>query len=179
MDGRDIREALKLWGIAEANRFAVSRGERTVHALQQVRDHAPGTKADREVVGRDGGDRRRFMAERTSTEKLKLAILPTWAVDPVRATNNADLPHDNPEIAVDQGMPEHLRWIDRLIEVMDREKPMMAACVREEFCTAGSQEVKSRRVKERTGYDGAFTKWNYRAELDKAVIWMEGFAAAA
>jgi hypothetical protein len=123
------------------------------------------------------------MAERSEVERLK--IIPTWAVDPVRAANDADLPHDNAEIPVDLGIPEHLRWVDRLVELMDSQKPVMAACVREEFCTIGSQAVKARRVNKKCGlgHDGegnpTFKPWMYRSELDKAIAWMEGFSAAA
>lgn len=179
MQPDQIKAALKAWGMAEANRYAYSRGDRTVHVLQLVREHAPGTaeRALRDLVGRDGRDRRRFMAERTGVPNL--LILPAWAVDPVRASNDADRPHDNPEIAVDQGIPDHLRWVDCLVRLMERQRPIMGACVREEYSTSGSQTVKARRVAEKLRYDGRFTKWMYRAELDRAIIWIEGFQAAA
>lgn len=181
MQPEQIKQALKDWGHAVANRYAVSRGDRTVHVLQQVRQHAPGTaeNALRDLVGRDGRSRRRFMGERSGSEKLVIPMLPTWAVDPVRAANDADRPHDNAEIPVDMGIPDNLRWVDRLVTVLETEKPIMGACVREEYSTAGSQEVKARRVAERLGYTGRFTKWHYRGELDKAIVWIEGFAAAA
>lgn len=179
MQPDQIKAALKAWGMAEANRFAYSRGDRTVHVLQLVREHAPGTteRALRNLAGRDGRDRRRFMAERTGVRGLR--IVPTWAVDPVRATNDADRPHDNPEQAVDQGIPDDLRWVARLVQLMERQKPVMGACVREEYATSGSQKVKARRVAERLRYEGRFTVWMYRQELARAMAWIEGFAAAA
>lgn len=179
MQREEIREALKAWGMAEANRYAYSRGDRTVHVLQQVREHAPGTteRALRDLVGRDGESRRRFMAARSGD--VGLAILPTWAVDPVRAANDADRPHDNPEIAVDQGIPDHLRWVDVLVRALEKQRPLTGACIREEFATSGSQAVKARRVVERLRYDGTFTKWNLRQEVDRGIAWIEGFSAAA
>lgn len=173
MQPEEIKAALKAWGHASANRYAYSRGDRSVHALEKVRDHAPGTvdNALRQLIDRDGRERRRFMAARAGVRGLK--IVPMWAVDPIRASNDADRPHDNPERAVDLGIPDHLRWLDYLIREMDRRRPMMAACVREEYATVGSQAVKAHRVKERLDYDGQFSKWMYRAELDKAVLWID------
>lgn len=185
MQPKEIREFLKAWGHAVANRYAHSVGDRSPHVLQQVRDLAPGSSenAMRQLRGRDGRDRRRFMAERSGVKGLR--IIPMYAVDPVRASNDADLPHDNPEIPVDVGIPDHLLWVDRLVELMNLQKPVMAACVREEYCEVGSQAVKARRVNDicGLGYDEDenpnFKPWMYRSELDKAIAWMEGFSAAA
>lgn len=179
MQPEEIKQALKDWGAAVQNRYAVTRGERSTHVLQAVRDHAPGTaeNAMRELIRRDGRDRRTFMAARSGVPGLR--ILPTYAVDPVTASNDAGKPHDNPEIPVDLGIPDNLRWVDRLVTLMDQVKPVMAACVREEYCTVGSQDVKARRVSQKLGYGGRFTKWMYRAEVERAAIWIEGFAAAA
>lgn len=181
MQPEQIKQALKDWGHAVQNRYAVSRGERTVHVLQQVREHAPGTaeNALRDLVGRDGRSRRQFMGERSGSEKLVIPMLPTWAVDPVRAANDADRPHDNPEIPIDMGIPDHLRWVDRLVTLLDQEKPLMAACIREEYCSVGSQAVKARRVAERLGHGDRLRLWMFRAEIEKAVAWIEGFSAAA
>lgn len=175
----DIKQALKDWGYAVQNRYAVSRSERPTHVLQAVRDQAPGTVENtmRALIGRGGRDRRTFMAERSGVKGMR--IVPAYAVDPVRSSNDADRPHDNPEIPVDMGIPDHLRWIDRLVGVMEQRRPVMAACVREEYCTAGSQDAKARRVRERAGLGEKFSKWNYRDELDRAIVWIEGFAAAA
>lgn len=181
MQPEQIKQALRDWGHAVQNRYAVSRGERSRHVLQQVREHAPGTpeNAMRDLVGRDGKERRRFMGERSGSEKLVIPMLPTWAVDPVRASNDADRPHDNAEIPVDMGIPDHLRWVERLVALMEQDKPMMGACVREEYCTIGSQAVKARRVGQKLGYGDRLRLWMYRAEIEKAVAWMEGFSAAA
>lgn len=191
MQPDEIRAALNAWGHAVQNRYAVTGRERSQHALAKARDLAPGTaeNALRQLLGRDGTSRRTFMAEKTNTDKLQMRILPAWAVDPIRATNDADRPHDNPEIPVDLGIPEHLRWVDRLVRVMDKEQPLMAACLRQEYADQGSQAAKARRVNDLMGYgtlqgsDGVqrprFRLWMYRNELEKAVAWIQGFAAAA
>lgn len=175
-DTDPIIEDLRRWGIAQANRYAFSRSDRRVHALESARDMAPGTRENalRDLVGRDGSERRRFMAERTGVEKL--TMLPTWAVDPVRSANDADRPHDNPEIAIDVGIPEDLRWIDRALSSMARQSLLRALVVRTEFTVSASQAVKARIVREE--YGGALTLRQYRYELTRALDWLRGRIAA-
>lgn len=169
-------EELRRWGIAQANRYAYSRGDRTVHVLQQVREHAPGTteRALRQLVGRDGRSRRQFMAERSGVQGMR--ILPVWAVDPVRAANDADKPHDNPEIAVDVGIPDDLRWVDRALASMARQYPLRALIVRTEFTVSASQAAKTRMVRDQ--YGGSLTLRQYRYELARALDWVRGSMAA-
>ncbi len=135
---------LRLWGNAHVNRFALSRADRSFHVLDKARDMAPGTteNAMRDLVGRDGSERRTFMAERSGVSGM--AIVPPWAVDPVRSTNDADHPHDNPEIAVDLGIPDELRWIDRAVAAMHRQSPLRAIILRIEFTSAVSRGIKAR-----------------------------------
>ena len=171
-----IIQDLRRWGIAQANRYAFSRADRTVHVLESARDLAPGTreKAVRDLVGRDGSSRRRFMAERTGVDSL--AILPTWAVDPVRSANDADRPHDNPEIAVDVGIPDDLRWVDRALASMHRQSPLRALILRTEFTISTSQASKARMVREQ--YGGKLSVWQYRRELQRALDFLGGRMAA-
>ncbi|HHA2879343.1 TPA: hypothetical protein ACOFC6_003213 [Stenotrophomonas maltophilia] len=140
----NLTAQLRAWGFAQANRFALTYADRSTHVLEKARDMAPGTRerALRDLVGRDGSSRRRFMAERSGVQGL--AMLPTWAVDPIRSSNDADKPHDNPEIAVDLGIPEELRWIDRAIGAMHRQSPLRAIILRVEFTSAVSQSIKAR-----------------------------------
>lgn len=90
-----LTEQLRRWGHAQENRFALSRANRSVHVLDKVRDHAPlaRERAMQDLVGRDGESPRRFKAARSGVQGMQM--LPTWAVDPVRAANDADKPHDN------------------------------------------------------------------------------------
>lgn len=171
-----LTEELRRWGHAQVNRYAFSHTERGVHVLQHARDLAPGTRerALRELVGRDGGDRRRFMGARSGV--VGMHTLPAWAVSPVRASNDADRPHDNPEIAVDTGTPDELRWVDRALASMNRQYPLRALIVRTEFTVSASQAVKARMVAER--YGGGLTLRQYRYELGKAVDWCRGRIAA-
>ena len=171
-----LTEELRRWGHAQANRFALSRADRSVHVLDKVRDHAPLTRerALQDLVGRDGTERRRFMAERSGVKGM--ALLPIWAVDPIRASNDADHSHDNPEIAVDVGVPDELRWIDRALASMERQYPMRALILRTEFTVSASQAVNARMVAEK--YGGTLSVWQYRRELQRGVDFMGGRIAA-
>lgn len=99
-------------------------------------------------------------------------ILPTWAVDPIRSTNDADRPHDNPEIAVDVGIPDTLRWVESAIAAILLQNPLRALVLHTEFTVAASQAVKARMVAEK--YGGALSVWQYRRELQRGVDWMGG-----
>lgn len=169
-------EQLRQWGHAQANRYAYSGAERSRHVLEHARDYAPKTveRAMRDLVARDGAERRRFMAARSGVDGMQ--ILPTWAVDPVRSSNDADRPHDNPEIAVDMGIPDDLRWIDRALASIRRQSPVRALIVHVEFTVAASQAAKAHMVAEQ--YGGKLSVWQYRRELQRALDWMGGRMAA-
>ena len=171
-----LTEELRRWGYAQVNRFALSRADRSVHVLDKVRDHAPMTRerAIQDLVGRDGTDRRRLMAAGAGVKGL--SIVPLWAADPIRASNDADHPHDNPEIAVDVGVPDELRWIDRALASMERQYPMRALILRTEFTVSASQAVKARMVAEK--YHGKLTLRQYRYELGRGLDSVRGAAAA-
>ncbi|RLK53434.1 hypothetical protein BCL79_2740 [Stenotrophomonas rhizophila] len=182
-----LTEQLRRWGHAQVNRFALSRADRSVHVLDKVRDHAPLTRerAARELVGRDGTDRRRFMAARSGVQEM--SMLPMWAVSPIRSANDADHPHDNPEIAVDTGTPDDLRWVDRALATLSRHQvekdgnfvlqgQLRELIVRTEFTVSASQAVKARMVEEQ--YGGKLTVWQYRRELQRALDWLGGRMAA-
>lgn len=171
-----IIEQLRRWGAAQVNRYALCRSDRSRHVLEQARDLAPGTmeRALRQLVGRDGRSRRKFMAERSGVQGMR--ILPVWAVDPVRAANDADKPHDNPEVAVDMGIPDDLRWLDRAIASMARQYPLRALIVRTEYTVAASQAAKARMVRDQ--YGGSLTLRQYRYELARALDWVRGSMAA-
>lgn len=168
-----IGNLLKAWGNATVNRYVLPRADRSSHVLQQSRDLAPGTaaRAARQLAGRDGFERRRFMAERSGVEELR--VVPPWAVDPIPCSNDASRPHDNPPAAVDMGIPDDLLWLERAVAQMARQSPLRAACVREEYCGTGSQRIKAARVAER--YGGALSLRQYRYELTKARVWLSAY----
>lgn len=171
-----LTEDLRRWGHAQVNRFALSRADRSVHVLDKVRDHAPMTRerAVQDLVGRDGADRRRLLAAAAGVKGLRM--VPMWAADPIRASNDASHPHDLPEVAVDIGIPDELRWIDRALASMERQYPLRALILRTEFTVSASQAVKARMVAEK--YGGTLTIRQYRYELAKALDWTRGRVAA-
>lgn len=115
------------------------------------------------------------MAARSGVQGMQM--LPTWAVDPVRAANDADKPHDNAEIAVDMGTPDELRWVDRALASMARQYPMRAVILRTEFTVSAGQAVKARMVAEQ--YGGQLSIWQYRRELQRGIDFMGGRVAAS
>lgn len=176
----ELTEQLKRWGHATVARFAAnddgpSAGD---HILARQRDLALKSKRKREdeyrPVGRDGSDRRRFMAARSGVRGM--TITPTWAVDPVRSRNDADHPHDRPVVRVDIGIPDELRWIDRAVSQLARAHPIRALVLREEYCGVGTQERKAAAVQH--AYGGRVTVRQYRDQLRLAREWLRGRMAA-
>lgn len=175
-DQDTLRELLRRWGYAVVNRFGSydeEGGEESI--LSKNRNLAPGTKENflRQLVGRDGFDRRSFMAQNVRVEGME--ILPGWACDPVRATNDADLPHER-QAVVDIGIPDDLRWIDSAVASLERQSPLRAMILREQFCGTGTQQEKAARVQAR--YGGALSLRQYRYELARGLDWMRGRQAA-
>lgn len=178
----DLVFQLRRWGTAQMARFAAnddgpSAGD---HILQRNIDLAPRTiaRAKRRIVGRDGESRRRFMAQKTSTETLKMSIIPAWAVDPVPCHNDAGSPTtiSASRASADVGIPDDLRWIDRAVSQMSRQHPVRAMVLREEFCGTGTHRMKAGRVERQ--YGGQLTVRQYRYELQRALDWMRGRLAA-
>jgi hypothetical protein len=176
MQADDMRKCLKEWGLATANRYCVTRADRSVHMLEQARDMAPGTteKALRQLVGRDGTARRKQMAK--VAEIPKMAVVPMWAAEPIRAANDADHPHERAEIAVDVGIPDGLMWVERAVAQLGRSYPLRAQVIRAEYTISASQAVKVRMVQEQFG--GRLTLRQYRTELARALEWFVGRMAA-
>lgn len=180
-----LREQLDAWGHATATRFAVnedgpSQGD-SVLARQRELGMRSRLKreAEHQIVGRDGGERRRYMAARIAADsggKLRLGTVPMWAVDPIPSRNDADRPHDNPCAVIDIGIPDDLMWIERAYSQLKRQHPLRALCFYEEFCTPGTQEAKAARVAK--AYGGSLTRWQYNRELAKAIVFLEGKCAA-
>lgn len=178
MQREDVKAILRAWGHATVNRFALTRADHSRHVLSNLRDlpaakHKP--TDERELVGRDGRSRRLYMASKID---CGMRIVPLWACDPVPARNDAGRPHDNPEVAVDQGIPDDLRWVDSAIIAMERQNKLRGMVVRTEFTVSASQKVKAHMVAET--YGGKFTKDMYRSELDKAIdvlLWEASRAA--
>jgi hypothetical protein len=173
MQPDEMRKILKEWGIATVNRYCYTRGDRSIHVLSQVRDMQPKTKEDalRPLIPRDGSARRRLMAAGIPWDKPgnRMEMVPMWAAEPIRASNDACPPADLPEIAVDAGIPDHLIWVERELISLKRAYPMRELVVRTEYTVSASQAVKVNMVKDE--YDGDLTLRQYRMELEKSIDW--------
>lgn len=182
MANDELIDQLKRWGEAKNARLAANDdGYNTrEHVISRQRDMALAHKRkqedEREIVGRSGEARRRFMAAKISADfqpgrggRLKMSIVPEWAVDPTRASNDADAPHDRTPILVDL-VPDDLHWIDRALARLERDHKMRARVLRAEFCEVGTHERKASVV--RREYGGTLTVRQYRTELKLALDWM-------
>ena len=181
MQREDVKAALKAWGHATANRFALSGADRSTNVLASNLRNLPvqsKSNDDRELVKRDGRSRRLRMAGalrapvKDGKGGIQMKYVPLWACDPIPARNDADRPHDNPEVAVDLGIPDDLRWVDAIVIRIERQNPLRGLILRTEYTETGSQEMKAARVHEeqkRRGFGGKFTKDMYRRELDRAI----------
>lgn len=173
MDRTELERLLRKWGHAHATRYCYARADRATHVLAKAKEQAPGTKENalRELIKRDGTSRRLYMAEKAG---MSGEMIPVWAIEPIRAKNDADPPHDNPEIAVDQGIPEDLRWIDRALALVYRDSPVRALCVQVEYTEPGTQRHKAVVAAKR--YGGKLSLWQYRRELQRGVDTIAGYS---
>jgi hypothetical protein len=178
-------DQLKRWGIATATRYAAnedgpSAGDSPLARQRELgMRHRRKREEERQIVGRSGEDRRRFMAAKISQQsdgKLRLGIVPLWAVDPIPSRNDADRPHDNPRAVIDLGIPDDLMWIERAVAKLFRENRMRALILKEEFTTPGTHEERAARI--RRQYGGTLNVRQYRAELKRALDQVRGSMAA-
>lgn len=176
MQPEDVKAALKAWGHATVNRFALSGADRSTNVLASNLRNLPvqsKSNDDRELVKRDGRSRRLRMAGalrapiKDGKGGIQIKYVPLWACDPIPARNDADRPHDNPEAAVDLGIPDDLRWVDAAVIRIERQNPLRGLVLRTEYTVSASQKIKAKMVAET--YGGKFSKDMYRRELDKAI----------
>lgn len=171
----ELVQQLRAWGEATLGRHAANEDgppSATAHPIARAREAAPGKKQTEFVpVGRDGEERRRFMAKRAGVKKLH--ILPTWAVDPIRCVETSP---GGPGAAVDQGIPENLRWIDRAMMDLYRQNQVRGVCLRMEYCGFGFQSDKAAAAARALGCE--LTVRQYREELKLAREWLRGKIAA-
>lgn len=177
MDAVGLNDQLKRWGAATVNRFALHRDGPSAgdNVLAKTFKVANGKKLDRELLKRDGSSRRAIMAARTGVPGL--SVVPKWSCDPIRASNDADYPHERAAVCVDVGIPDDLRWIDRALSQMSRQHAIRAMIVREEFTGQGTQRMKAMRVQR--AYGGQLSVRQYRYELQRALDWLRGAQEAA
>jgi hypothetical protein len=169
----ELIDQLRRWGAAKNGRRSANDDapKRDDHVISRQRDMALAHKIkqekEHEIVGRDGTERRRFMAERSGVKGL--GIIPLWAVDPVRCRNDASPPQDREEVWIDS-TPDDLLWIDRALVRLKRDYKIRALVLLEEFCEVGTHDRKAASVQKQ--YAGALSVRQYRQELKQAIEWM-------
>lgn len=176
-----LKEDLKFWGFYQNNRYCDEptedgRRARYDHPIARATQFAPVTraKADRKLIARDGGDRRRMMGAGAGLRDRRgcLMAVPLWMVDPIPC-NETNIPAPrSPTAAVDQGSPDRLRWIDQALSELFRQNKVRALCLREEFTGKGNQRSKAESVVRQ--YGGTLTVWQYRKEVQRGLHYLEG-----
>ena len=98
-------------------------------------------KFQNQLVGRDGGDRRRMMARAAGVAGMR--IVPQWSCDPV---SGKETRHMGPVASVDRGLPPDLRIIDRALMDLYRANTMRGLCLRIEYTGFGRHPDKAMEV---------------------------------
>ncbi|HHA2558837.1 TPA: hypothetical protein ACOEOH_000321 [Stenotrophomonas maltophilia] len=173
-----LKEQLKHWGHYQEHRFCAPLDPEDVpskaeHPLARAQQFAPGAKREWVPLLRDGHDRRMLMGAAAGRLSRHGAVLPVapWAVDPIPCTETRTLVSRSATAAVMVGSPDEYRWIDRALSDLYRQNMVRALVVLEEFTGRGSQAQRAAVVAKKLG--AAFTKWQYRKELDKGMAFME------
>lgn len=173
-----IKEQLKHWGHYQEHRFCAPLDPRDVpskaeHPLARAQQFAPGAKREWAPLLRDGHERRMLMGAAAGRVSRNGVVLPVaqWAVDPIPCSETRAIVSRSPTAAVMVGSPEEYRWVDRALSDLYRQNIVRALVVLEEFTGRGSQAKRAEVVAKKLG--GAFTKWQYRKELDKGIAFME------
>jgi DNA-directed RNA polymerase specialized sigma24 family protein len=160
MDG--LEELLRAWGDALVCReegIPRTSGGRA-HALDRARDFAPGRNYLAAIIGRDGHDRRAFMAAKMGQARA----VPMWAVDPVPCTAS----RHSPGRSHAPGLPDHLRPLADAIRALSRFDPLAAQALRQQYSGRGTQDDMAARLGvSKRAFRSALTRG--RAVLRRAV----------
>jgi len=174
----ELKAQLTRWGSIRQTCMALAADgvPRGTHMLEQARTLAPGTRerAERQLLGRDGRDRRRFMAQ--AVNGCGLRIIPMWACDPIPSRNDAGRPQDIRAV-IEPEIPDELKWLDMAVSSIARKCPIRAEVLREEFTGAGTQKDKAKRLESQ--YGGKLSIDQYKRELRRALDCLGGMSRAA
>jgi len=178
MTPKELELRLIEWGALAKYEESKREGATDFHVLQRARDFAPGTreKAAAQLVGRDGGERRRHMAR--DLGDCGVRIVPQAYVDPVagKATHKA-----TPSERAGDSIPPRLKAVHDAALALYRADTLAGLALRQEYCAYGSQGTKAYRVSEAIGKKVGIRV--YREALARGLGWVhariEGQAEAA
>ena len=173
-----LKEQLKHWGHYQEHQYCAPLDPEDLpskadHPLARAQQFASGAKQGRAPLPRDGHDRRMLMGAAAGRASRNGAVLPVaqWAGGPSPCSETRAMVSRSPAAAVMVGSPEEYRWVDRALSDLYRQNMVRALVVLEEFTGRGSQASRAEVVAKKLG--GAFTKWQYRKELDKGMAFLE------
>lgn len=163
------------WGGLSKYQQSRAEGPTDFHVLQRARDFAPGTRkrAAQRLVGRDGGERRAYMAR--DLQACGVRKVPMDFVDPVKGYGASkgggicDSPARN-------STPVHLRPVEQAAKELYRVDTMRGLVLRQEYCGYGPQVEKAERVGLAIGSRVGLRM--YREALAHARGWMMAKLAA-
>lgn len=175
MTEQELEQLLAEWGALSKYQQARTEGATDFHVLQRARDFAPGTraKAARRLIGRDGYERRAYMAR--DLKACGVRVVPMDYVDPVKGTESrkgggmSDLPPRD-------DTPPHLRRVNAAASELYRIDTLRGLVLRFEYCGYGPQAEKAERVSVALGSRIGLRV--YRESLAHAKGWMHGRLAA-
>lgn len=167
MTPKELELRLVEWGALAKYEEAKSEEGTDFHVLQRARDFAPGTRerAAVQLIGRDGGDRRRHMAR--DLKPCGVRVVPKDYVDPVagKTTHKA-----GPRERLGDSIPERLKAVHQAAMELYRVDTLAGLALRQEYCAYGSQSRKAERVSLAMGSKIGVRV--YREALAKAMGWM-------
>ena len=150
MNDQELDTLLREWG--EESKYQRARledggGTNDFHVLQRARDFAPGTraKAEAKLIGRDGGDRRRYMARELTACGVR--AVPMDFVDPIfggasGGSGGGGGASDGPR----HNLPAHLRVVEAASLELYRIDTLRGLVLRQEYCGYGRQDDKAEKV---------------------------------
>lgn len=170
MNDETLDLLLREWGAL--SKYEQERGEASndFHVLERARAFAPGTRerAARQLVGRDGGERRTLMAR--ELRACGVRRVPMDYVDPVPCGSRsggggAGLPSRD-------DTPKHLRPVIAAAAELYRMDMRRGLVLRQEYCGYGPQAMKAERVSLAMEDKRSMGLRKYREALAHARGWM-------
>lgn len=177
----ELDDLLRQWGALSKYTERRQEGAGDFHALARALDFAPGTRkrAAIKLIGRDGGARRRLMAEAANAglgdgRTCGIRLVPMDFVDPVPCTQSRRAGGVSGRARDDT--PEHLRPVAAAASALYRVDTLRGLCLRLEYCGYGCQSEKADRVALAIGSPVGLRI--YRESLAHAKGWMHARLAA-
>jgi hypothetical protein len=167
MTADELERLLTEWGALAKYEEAKSEAGNDFHVLARAREFAPGTRerAAAQLVGRDGGARRKLMARELG--QCGVRVVPKSYVDPVpgKTTHKA-----GPRERIEDSIPPRLKAVHAAALALYRADELAGLALRQEYCAYGSHGTKAYRVSEAVGRKIGIRV--YREALARGIGWV-------